>query len=110
MKIEIAKERLKRFFGIKDIRVLVASSLGYHLVMLSLSPLRKRSSNKFVTFYLWVCYQIADYVPILTLSNILKKQSEQVSRPLMAFWAPFFLLHLRGPDMMTSYSIEDNEL
>ncbi|XP_078150732.1 uncharacterized protein LOC144546064 [Carex rostrata] len=28
----------------------------------------------------------------------------------MAFWAPFLLLHLGGPDTITSYSIEDNEL
>ncbi|XP_078153689.1 uncharacterized protein LOC144548851 [Carex rostrata] len=28
----------------------------------------------------------------------------------MAFWAPFLLLHFGGPDTITSYSIEDNEL
>ncbi|GLT90407.1 hypothetical protein SLE2022_083400 [Rubroshorea leprosula] len=27
-----------------------------------------------------------------------------------AFWAPFFLLHLGGPDTITAYSLEDNEL
>ncbi|KAH7519091.1 hypothetical protein JRO89_XSUnG0138600 [Xanthoceras sorbifolium] len=29
---------------------------------------------------------------------------------LKAFWAPFFLLHLGGPDTITAYSLEDNEL
>ncbi|CAM0908436.1 unnamed protein product [Alopecurus aequalis] len=29
---------------------------------------------------------------------------------LMAFWAPFLLLHLGGQDNITSYSIEDNRL
>ncbi|KAL6334834.1 hypothetical protein AAG906_022823 [Vitis piasezkii] len=29
---------------------------------------------------------------------------------LMAFWAPFLLLHLGGPDTITAYSLEDNEL
>lgn len=28
----------------------------------------------------------------------------------MAFWAPFLLLHLGGPDTITAYSSEDNEL
>ena len=29
---------------------------------------------------------------------------------ITAFWAPFFLLHLGGPDTITAYSLEDNEL
>ncbi|KAK1592390.1 hypothetical protein Q3G72_024065 [Acer saccharum] len=29
---------------------------------------------------------------------------------LKAFWAPFLLLHLGGPDTITAYSLEDNEL
>ena len=28
----------------------------------------------------------------------------------MAFWAPFLLLHLGGPDTITAFSLEDNEL
>ncbi|GKV14889.1 hypothetical protein SLEP1_g25692 [Rubroshorea leprosula] len=33
-----------------------------------------------------------------------------VANELKAFWAPFFLLHLSGPDTITAYSLEDNEL
>ncbi|KAJ0866292.1 hypothetical protein HanRHA438_Chr12g0550101 [Helianthus annuus] len=29
---------------------------------------------------------------------------------LMAFWAPFLLLHLGGPDTITAYALADNEL
>uniref|UniRef100_A0A2N9F1D1 DUF4220 domain-containing protein n=1 Tax=Fagus sylvatica TaxID=28930 RepID=A0A2N9F1D1_FAGSY len=29
---------------------------------------------------------------------------------LVAFWAPFLLLHLGGPDTITAFSLEDNEL
>ncbi|KAE8703437.1 putative Leucine-rich repeat family protein [Hibiscus syriacus] len=29
---------------------------------------------------------------------------------LMAFWAPFLLLHLGGPDTITAFSLEDNQL
>lgn len=28
----------------------------------------------------------------------------------MAFWAPFLLVHLGGPDTITAYSLEGNEL
>ncbi|KAB8094794.1 hypothetical protein EE612_022137, partial [Oryza sativa] len=31
-------------------------------------------------------------------------------RRLVAFWAPFFLLHLGGPDSITAYELEDNQL
>ncbi|KAK9291418.1 hypothetical protein L1049_019365 [Liquidambar formosana] len=29
---------------------------------------------------------------------------------IMAFWAPFLLVHLGGPDTITAFSLEDNEL
>ncbi|KAI5012756.1 hypothetical protein ZWY2020_025022 [Hordeum vulgare] len=29
---------------------------------------------------------------------------------IFAFWTPFLLLHLGGPDTITAYSLEDNEL
>uniref|UniRef100_A0A0E0LG47 DUF4220 domain-containing protein n=1 Tax=Oryza punctata TaxID=4537 RepID=A0A0E0LG47_ORYPU len=32
------------------------------------------------------------------------------SPPIFAFWTPFLLLHLGGPDTITAYSLEDNEL
>ncbi|KAJ6970963.1 hypothetical protein NC653_035281, partial [Populus alba x Populus x berolinensis] len=36
--------------------------------------------------------------------------SEKANNSIQAFWAPFLLLHLGGPDTITAYSIEDNEL
>ncbi|KAI0523440.1 hypothetical protein KFK09_005835 [Dendrobium nobile] len=32
------------------------------------------------------------------------------SNAIIAFWAPFLILHLGGPDTITAYSMEDNEL
>ncbi|KAA8526875.1 hypothetical protein F0562_008896 [Nyssa sinensis] len=34
----------------------------------------------------------------------------EVNEGLAAFWAPFLLLHLGGPDTITAFSLEDNEL
>ncbi|PVH63319.1 hypothetical protein PAHAL_2G003800 [Panicum hallii] len=37
--------------------------------------------------------------------------SDSSSSPIIfAFWTPFLLLHLGGPDTITAYSLEDNEL
>ncbi|KAA8526877.1 hypothetical protein F0562_008894 [Nyssa sinensis] len=35
---------------------------------------------------------------------------QEVNEGLAAFWAPFLLLHLGGPDTITAFSLEDNEL
>ncbi|KAJ6427038.1 hypothetical protein OIU84_022602 [Salix udensis] len=32
------------------------------------------------------------------------------SSDLLAFWAPFLLVHLGGPDTITAFALEDNEL
>ncbi|KAM3699255.1 hypothetical protein ACJW31_05G012100 [Castanea mollissima] len=39
-----------------------------------------------------------------------KDESHNDGIQLTAFWAPFLLLHLGGPDTITAYSLEDNEL
>ncbi|RLN34831.1 uncharacterized protein C2845_PM03G17670 [Panicum miliaceum] len=37
--------------------------------------------------------------------------SDSTTSPVIfAFWTPFLLLHLGGPDTITAYSLEDNEL
>ncbi|KAK2652981.1 hypothetical protein Ddye_012837 [Dipteronia dyeriana] len=36
--------------------------------------------------------------------------SSKARDSLQAFWAPFLLLHLGGPDTITAYSLEDNDL
>ena len=36
--------------------------------------------------------------------------SRSESIQLTAFWAPFLLSHLGGPDTITAYAMEDNEL
>ena len=39
-----------------------------------------------------------------------KTHSFEANFVIMAFWAPFLLLHLGGPDTITAYGLEDNEL
>ncbi|XP_078179725.1 uncharacterized protein LOC144573808 [Carex rostrata] len=63
---------------------------------------------------LWLFYVTSDFVATLALGNILGKQIDysgsSILGDLTALWAPFLLVHLGGPDPITSYSVEDNEL
>ena len=51
---------------------------------------------------------IADWVAIVALGVTSNNLGDGIQ--LTAFWAPFLLLHLGGPETVTSYSMEDNEL
>ncbi|KAJ9178553.1 hypothetical protein P3X46_010429 [Hevea brasiliensis] len=55
----------------------------------------------------------ADWAATVSLSVISRSYSDctiDISSVMMAFWAPFLLLHLGGPDTITALSLEDNEL
>ncbi|KAK3227037.1 hypothetical protein Dsin_006899 [Dipteronia sinensis] len=66
----------------------------------------------------WSAYLIADWVAIAALCNLAsstQQDSGEETSPKSnnfphTFWAPFLLLHLGGPDTITAYSLEDNEL
>ncbi|KAK6132742.1 hypothetical protein DH2020_033547 [Rehmannia glutinosa] len=68
-------------FDAWNIRCAVVISLCFQILLIFLAPLRKRSG----------CKSGADDARA-------------------ALWAPFMLLHLGGPDSITAFSLEDNEL
>ncbi|CAL9135834.1 unnamed protein product, partial [Musa textilis] len=84
------------------------------IVLIFVSLFRKRCQNRLLSFILWTSYLGADYIAALALGNLLNDETEaseqNINGDLTAFWAPFLLLHLGGPDTITSYSLEDNEL
>ncbi|GJN24417.1 hypothetical protein PR202_gb12155 [Eleusine coracana subsp. coracana] len=121
-----------------EIRVAMLLSLILQIALIFLGPTRKRSYHPFVIWscYLladWVA-DLALGLLLNTLGNIGgggnsssnhigvnlaagagEKNSSNSSinsgSPMMfAFWTPFLLLHLGGPDTITAYSVEDNEL
>jgi hypothetical protein len=59
--------------------------------------------------FLWPAYMLADSTAIYVLGH-LSVTGRSPEHKLMAFWAPFLLLHLGGQDNITAYAIEDNEL
>uniref|UniRef100_A0A0D3GLF6 DUF4220 domain-containing protein n=1 Tax=Oryza barthii TaxID=65489 RepID=A0A0D3GLF6_9ORYZ len=105
-----------------EIRVAVLLSLLLQVILIFLGPMRKRTSHPVPRFAIWACYLLADWVADLALGLLLNNlgnigsSSSHLSAgagggpPIFAFWTPFLLLHLGGPDTMTAYSVDDNEL
>nr|CAE04979.3 OSJNBa0057M08.3 [Oryza sativa Japonica Group] len=58
----------------------------------------------------WIAYQLADSTAIYALRNLSFGSVAVDEHRLAAFWAPFLLLHLGGPDNITAYALEDNKL
>ncbi|KAJ4782271.1 hypothetical protein LUZ62_066528 [Rhynchospora pubera] len=112
--MQVIPFQVRQLWSSHEIRLLVLLSLILQIFLIFLAPLRKRSANRILSLLLWSFYLSADYVATLALGNLLNMQTqdtdESMSGDIMAFWAPFLLLHLGGPDSITSYSLEDNEL
>lgn len=112
--MQVIPFELRRLWNGSEIRLLVLLSLILQIFLIFLAPFRKRSANRNLSLLLWSFYLSADYVATLALGNLLNMQTgdndQSLSGELMAFWAPFLLLHLGGPDSITSYALEDNEL
>ncbi|CAL5092193.1 unnamed protein product [Urochloa decumbens] len=114
-----------------EIRVAVLLSLVLQVLLMFLGPTRKRSSGPWARIVVWSCYLLADWVADLALGLLLNNLGNiggggggggggcdtgssggggGDSPMIFAFWTPFLLLHLGGPDTITAYSVEDNEL
>lgn len=102
----------------RGLQLLVLFSLFLQFTLATLAIWRKSIFRNWIQVVVWTTYLSADSIATLTLgimSNRLAKMKEtngmiDTKSQIMAFWAPFLLLHLGGPDTITSYSLEDNEL
>ncbi|CAH8389042.1 unnamed protein product [Eruca vesicaria subsp. sativa] len=102
-----------------NIRVLIIFSLSLQAILVIFSPSRKRTSGKLFVFLIWFAYLLADWSANYTIGQISDTQDDKNSSPssssslnheLLAFWSPFLLLQLGGPDTITALALEDNEL
>ncbi|XP_027118085.1 uncharacterized protein [Coffea arabica] len=107
---------VKRLWDEWNLRAAVLISLFFQMVLLSLATFRKRTGNRIVNATIWSVYLLADWLAAFAVGLISNGQSNdnpdkfRVNKDLAAFWAPFLLLHLGGPDNITAFSLEDNEL
>ncbi|KAK4837097.1 hypothetical protein QYF36_002778 [Acer negundo] len=105
-------EKVARLWILWDVRLLVLLSLVLQVILIIFGARRKIIARSWIRILVWSAYMTADWVATVALGNL---ASSQLGDPgwktnLEAFWAPFLLLHLGGPDTITAYALEDNEL
>ncbi|XVE68230.1 hypothetical protein DITRI_Ditri09bG0051700 [Diplodiscus trichospermus] len=100
-----------------EIRVLLLLSLLFQVILIAFGSQRKYSTIIWMRFFVWSAYMSADSVATLALGilarNVGGDSAKRNSNPnisLHLFWTPFLILHLGGPDTITAYNLEDNEL
>ncbi|XP_062074509.1 uncharacterized protein LOC133778557 [Humulus lupulus] len=111
-------DQVKELWKEWNVRAIILFSLALQTFLIVAAPLRKRTSRKLVIFLLWTAYLLADWAASFAVGHISSKQNDDSSGGskakaddiIQAFWAPFLLLHLGGPDTITAFALEDNEL
>ncbi|CAL5017461.1 unnamed protein product [Urochloa decumbens] len=91
------------------LQALVLLSFTLQAVLLILAEFRRRMDPGVLQAFLWSAYLLADSTAIYVLGH-LSASNRTPEHELMAFWAPFLLLHLGGQDNITAYSIDDCQL
>lgn len=111
--MEILPGNLKDLWSKWQLRMLVLLSLLLQIILIAIGSRRKCTRAVFVSFIIWLAYLTADSFANLSLGNIsssLGGDSPKAETDLLVFWSPFLLLHLGGPETITAYSTEDNQL
>lgn len=109
-------DRAKKLWDEWNVRCAVLISLFFQIVLTFLAKSRKRRGSVVLTGVIWSCYLLADWIAAFAVGLISSGQTDDcpeknaVNKQMAAFWAPFLLLHLGGPDSITAFSLEDNEL
>ncbi|KAM3701719.1 hypothetical protein ACJW31_05G196300 [Castanea mollissima] len=104
---------LKKIWYAWNLRSCILLSLCLQAILFLLAFLRKRTRSKLLHGLIWFAYLLADWIAPVAIGLI--SESEGVgceakgNIDIMAFWASFLLLHLGGPDTITSFALEDNE-
>ena len=108
--MDLFPPRLRNLWKDWELRVLVLLSLMLQIVLIIFGNRRKYTSKIWIRIVLWCAYLMADWVATVALGvisndlgdvlgSIGKDGSANDGIHLTAFWAPFLLLHLGGPDI-----------
>ncbi|KAH0462429.1 hypothetical protein IEQ34_010004 [Dendrobium chrysotoxum] len=103
--------KYKQLWNNWDVRVLILLSLSIQIILIFLGRLRRISTSRWIRMVLWASYLFANWIADFVLGQLSSTMDDSSpSNVIIAFWAPFLILHLGGPDTITAYSMEDNEL
>ena len=115
--MDIFPESVRKLWDEWELRSMVLVSLFLQIVLTIFSNSRKFTVAIWIRILIWSAYLSADWVATVSLGTLSqlgdsegKHDDMDPNHTLMAFWAPFLLLHLGGPGTITAYSLEDNEL
>ncbi|KAM5579696.1 hypothetical protein ABKV19_009466 [Rosa sericea] len=114
--MQLFPESVRTLWNVWELRAMVLFSLGLQSILILIGNRRKHSTSNLLRIVLWLSYLSADSVATVSLGILSNNQegsegdSVNPNFVITAFWAPFLLLHLGGPDTITAYSLEDNEL
>ncbi|OMO79391.1 hypothetical protein CCACVL1_13698 [Corchorus capsularis] len=100
-------EKGMKVFNEWEVRALTLISFSLQVILIAFGSKRKHTRSLWIMSLVWSAYMLADWVATLALGTLARKQHNNL---LESFWVPFLLLHLGGPDTITAYSLEDNEL
>ncbi|KAK2639163.1 hypothetical protein Ddye_026958 [Dipteronia dyeriana] len=111
-------EGYKKIWEDWNIRGVMLFSLFLQIFLILFAPLRKGTSNKLIIMLIWSVYLLADWAANFAVGLISNTQgdstttasSSKESSYLLSLWPPFLLIHLGGPDTITAFALEDNEL
>ncbi|KAL5755579.1 hypothetical protein ACOSQ2_020325 [Xanthoceras sorbifolium] len=110
--MQLFPEKVIRLWSGWEIRLMVLLSFVLQIILIIFGARRKIIARIWIRILVWSVYMSADWVATVALGNLVTSQfgdSDQNNNTLQAFWAPFMLLHLGGPDTTTAYALEDNE-
>ncbi|GAU16964.1 hypothetical protein TSUD_37220 [Trifolium subterraneum] len=102
-----------KVWNVLELRILVAVSLFLQMILIFLGNRRKYIVDKRLKLLIWFTYLSADWIATVALgilSKDTKDRMKDTNFAIMAIWGPFLLVHLGGPDTITAYSLEDNQL
>ncbi|KAH7565574.1 hypothetical protein JRO89_XS09G0229500 [Xanthoceras sorbifolium] len=106
-----------------EIRFLIFLSLVLQIILILFGARRKYTARNWIRILVWSSYMILHWVVTVALGHISNNQrdishqgSSSTDPPptpnnkLQEFWTPFLLVHLGGPDTITAYALEDNDM
>ena len=108
--------KVKKLWDAWHLRGGIILSLFLQAFLVSFSSSRRQSKSTLFLFFIWSAYLLADWVAAVAIGSIIKSQGDlcdplkgENQDDLLSFWASFLLVHLGGPDSITSFALEDNE-
>ncbi|PWA57134.1 Disease resistance protein [Artemisia annua] len=118
--VEVFPDSVRKEWNRWELRGLVLVSLSLQIALICSGNRRKYIAKRRIRIFIWCAYLMADWIATVALGLLVDRQGNSSSSGhiknesgdlrLMAFWAPFLLLHLGGPDTITAYALADNEL